>query len=307
MSCLIHKGKLCPRTLEYSAAYHCNLACNQCSHLSPYTAPRFPEPDSLRADLARLEPVLHTPEFRLLGGEPLLNPDLTLLAQIVRDSGIADTIAITTHGVRLHRMDHELWEQIDTLRVTIYPGAAPSATTMATTLARARATNTTLCVTRRPSFRSFTLPDPQPDDWTARLLFRACQTAHVRQCHMLSDGRLFLCAVPLGLKQFLFRLGVQDYDSAADGFDIHGVDDLVGGLNAYLNSPRPLECCRYCLGDAGIWTEHRQLKRAELENPSLLPVARGTHLSPVRLLRNLAVRTYGDLRHAVGCSHSWLR
>ncbi|MGE5531373.1 MAG: radical SAM protein, partial [Bacteroidota bacterium] len=123
MSHPIRNGKLQTRLLEYSAAYHCNLNCAHCSHLSPYTPRGFPSCDSLAADLERLAIVLHTEEFRLLGGEPLLNPELPTLAQIVRDSGITDTLVVTTNGLLLHRMDERLWPIIDRLDVTIYPDA----------------------------------------------------------------------------------------------------------------------------------------------------------------------------------------
>jgi len=307
VSCLIRDGKLYPRTLEYSAAYHCNLACDQCSHLSPYTATQFPKPESLRADLARLAPVMHTPEFRLLGGEPLLNPAIAELAQIVRESGISDTIAVTTNGVLLHRMDQTLWEYIDRLQVTIYPEAAPNENTLANIAARAEETDTELCIIRRPTFRAMALTQPQPDDLIARMVFRGCQNAHIKQCHMLSEGHLFLCALPLGLGSFLGRLSEHSYSPAGDGFDLYGSGDLLSELHAYLNPPTPMECCRYCLGDAGVRSEHRQLTRAELADPSLLRVTRATHLSGAMLARLLAVRSYNDLRRAVGMPPSWLQ
>ncbi|MEN6548194.1 MAG: hypothetical protein ABFE07_19310 [Armatimonadia bacterium] len=59
----------------------------------------------------------------------------------------------------------------------------------------------------------------------------------------------------------------------------------------------PPECCRYCLGDAGGLIPHRQLTRAESDNPALRPVTRATHLSRARLLRGLAVRCSGELKH----------
>lgn len=292
----IRNAKLQTRLLEYSAAYHCNLNCAHCSHLSPYTPRGFPSGESLAADLKRLAPALHSKEFRLLGGEPLLNPELPTLAQIVRDSGITDILVLTTNGLLLHRMDDSLWPLIDRLDVTIYPSAQPSKETMAEVRTRARQSGTELNITDRPRFRAMILTEPQPDDLTLSLIFRACQSAHVCHYHLLCEGHLYRCPVPLGLPHFLQKLGRGGYEPLNDGLDLHAAGDLLPRLDEFLNSNLPAKSCRYCLGDAGIDLPHRRLTGAEIENPARLPVMRKTHLSRTRLLRNLVVRSYGDLR-----------
>ncbi|MHB8997753.1 MAG: hypothetical protein ACYC63_21105 [Armatimonadota bacterium] len=294
----IRNGKLQTRLLEYSAAYHCNLNCADCSHLSPYTPRGFSSCDSLAADLKRLAPTLHAEEFRLLGGEPLLNPELPALAWIARDSGIADRIAIISNGLLLHRMDDSLWEHIDRLDVTMYPGGRITEETLARVRARARETGTRLDLTHRPQFRAMALTEPQPDDLIARLIFKACQSAHVCHYHIISEGWLYRCAMPLGLPHYLGKLGHRGYQALRDGLDLHIEGDLLSRLDDFLNSDKPPECCRYCLGDAGVDVPHRRLTKAELEDPGSRPATRKTHFSPPRLLRGLAVRWWRDLRGA---------
>jgi GTP 3',8-cyclase len=294
----IRNGKILTRVLEFSAAYHCNLNCADCSHLSPYTPRGLSSCDSLTADLEHLAPALHADEFRLLGGEPLLNPELPKLAQTVRASGIADRLAIITNGLLLHRMDDSLWEQLDRLDVTIYPGAQPTEETLARVRARAQETGTKLDLTDRPRFRAMALTEPQPNDWIARLIFKACQSAHVCHYHIVSEGWLYRCPMPLGMPHFLNKLGHQGYEPLRDGLELHAEGDLLSRLDEFLNSDTPSECCRYCLGDAGIDVPHRRLTKAELEDPALYPSTRGTHFSPPRLVRGLVVRWWRDVRGA---------
>lgn len=296
----IRDGKIYTRRLEYSAAYRCNMRCADCLHLTPYTTTPLPSLSSFAADLERLSPVLHTPEFRLLGGEPLLNPDLAEMARMVRESGIADSIAVTTNGLLLHRMDEKVWQHVDILGVTLYPEAAPSAETMRQVTERARETGTALRVTARPQFRAVALTEPQPNDLTARLIFMACEAAHVCQYHIFSAGLFFKCALPLGLPEYLERMGRTGYEAARDGLDLYADGDLFTRLRQHLNDQTPLECCRYCLGYSGIDTPHRQLTRAELDDPALKPMTRATHLSRARLLRGLAVRGYAEVKHWLG-------
>lgn len=62
--------------IKYAVAYHCNLRCSGCVHLSPYSRKHFPSLESFTADLNQLSRGFHAPFIDLLGGEPLLNPEI---------------------------------------------------------------------------------------------------------------------------------------------------------------------------------------------------------------------------------------
>src|SRR5512146_3357781 len=63
--CLVHK-------LEYNVAYHCNLRCDHCDHLSPFFSPREGEFNSsisledFEKQIAILSRHVHGEEFLLL-------------------------------------------------------------------------------------------------------------------------------------------------------------------------------------------------------------------------------------------------
>ena len=114
--------------------------------------------------------------------------------------------------------------------------------------------------------------------------------AHRHHCNTISDGWLYKCNVPVDLPEYVSRLGRNDYDPAPDGAYLHDNGDLFAGLKRYLFSMKPLDCCRYCLGTAGVWRVHRQLTRPERDDPALAPVTRARHLSRARLLRGVASR-----------------
>lgn len=273
MSHPVREGKVQVVSLQYPAAYHCNLRCADCSHISPFSRPRLGTPAELAADLERLSGVLHAAYFDLLGGEPLLNPELTELARLARASGIADVVSLSTNGLLLHTADEELWRHVDEVRLTVYPDAAPSREAIEAALERAETTNTFLgirCVTR---FRASLVTRPHRSALTTWLIYHSCHTAHLRQCHLLSDGRLYQCSVAIGLADYHQRLGREGYDPRGDGLDIHASSDLLGDVRRYLRRAQPLECCRYCLGTVGRMREHRQLTAPELDDPGSHPVS----------------------------------
>lgn len=109
------------RSVEYPIVEHCNLSCQHCDHASPLLPKRFANLDRYSRDLDALSPVLHAQEFRLLGGEPLLHPDLLDFLSVARKSQIANTITLVTNGTLLHQAPSELWKLIDRLWVSVYP------------------------------------------------------------------------------------------------------------------------------------------------------------------------------------------
>src|SRR5690242_17485722 len=92
------RGKIRTRALEYSVAYHCNLRCAGCSHMSPFIAPQLPPLESFTRDANALATAVRAREIRLLGGEPLLHPQIVEFLRAAKSSGVADWVIVSTNG-----------------------------------------------------------------------------------------------------------------------------------------------------------------------------------------------------------------
>src|SRR6202012_3133784 len=57
----------------------------------------------------------------MVGGEPLLHPDIVELARIARQLRVAPVISLTTNGFLLPRMGDDFWQAIDALTISRYP------------------------------------------------------------------------------------------------------------------------------------------------------------------------------------------
>jgi hypothetical protein len=288
----VRDGKIQTQAVEYSVAYHCNLKCSACSHMSPYVSKQFPALASFEADLTALSRVLHAKDIRMLGGEPLQNPEIVDYLKAARRSGIADTIMLTTNGLLLHGMKDEFWENVDFIWLSLYPGRQPPAKALEHIKARAKESNTRLDLDQTTHFRATYVTEPHAKDWTTDMLFRTCGSAHRYHCHMLFEGRLFKCAVPPFLPEFLAKMGKNGYDPGVDGFDIHGATNLFEELKRFLFTPETLDACRYCLGYVGKREAHHQLDPATFDNPANEPRTRKTHLDH-RLFVQESLKYYG--------------
>jgi len=160
----IRNNLICTRGIEYSVAYHCNLRCASCSHLSPFLRSKFPSIESFQKDISILCTVMHSNELRLLGGEPLLNPQINDFIKIAKEYQIADKIGVTTNGILLSKMNDLFWDQVDSVTITIYPDIKFSRERIDYFTSKARESDTELIFFSNPEFRTTIVTQPHPDD-----------------------------------------------------------------------------------------------------------------------------------------------
>lgn len=250
-------SKLATLAVEYNVTEHCNLRCAGCDHASPLVAERFADPAAFRRDVTALATVLRAREFKLVGGEPTLHPELHVVARAARESSIADRIALVTNGTRLSDLDERVLDCIDALHVSAYPGVTLHADLVA--LERAlRDRGIEFLVRHVNEFRHTLVAEPRSDVRTTERIYRRCKLAHTWSCHTLRDGRYYKCP-PAALR------GARDpaIDPRLDGVDLHPITDLRSRLASYLDSASPLAACAACLGTSGTRFPHRQLSRSE--------------------------------------------
>lgn len=250
-------------SLEYPITDHCNLRCANCDHASPLLHDEFASVERFRADLEAVVPVMTAGDFRILGGEPLLHPQLLELLRIARALHIADTVTLITNGVLLHKAPVELWECIDRLWVSVYPGVALR---MSIDAIRERCEQHGVFPDIRNinSFHRTLVNHRNTDPVLVQSIFDSCKLTHEWQCYTLYDGYFFKCAPAPYLTKRLALRGMQTVPANVDGVKLAGTPDLRSSLEAYLSSCRPLNACAYCLGSSGAELGHRQLNKVGL-------------------------------------------
>ena len=252
-------GRIQTHSLEVHVTDHCNLRCAGCCVLSPLAARRFVTPEELTRDLAWAGRVLRPTIFKLSGGEPLLAPDIVQLARVVKESGIAPTVSMTSNGVLLARAPDALFEQLDAITVSIYPGVGIDEDDLAALRVRAARFGVLLNEKRQNDFQGMTRPAPEGDAAVVRAVFESCWLRH--RCHTLRDGVFYACSRPPGLA----ALAGAGHSAAHDGLSLAPRTDLSDQLRAYLERSEPLASCTHCLGGTGGFVPFRQLTRREVK------------------------------------------
>ena len=94
--------------LEVNVVDHCNLNCKGCAHFSNVSNRNFVSLDSFTDDLKIISEKFNLYYFRLLGGEPLLHPNIVDLVKIARAILKKTTIVLVTNGLLIPKLDDKV-------------------------------------------------------------------------------------------------------------------------------------------------------------------------------------------------------
>lgn len=231
---------------EVDLARHCNLNCKYCDHFSPLARVEFPEYEEFARDIERLSFLFKKRAKRifLLGGEPLLNPEITLFMRCVRICFPDTEISVFTNGLLLEKMGQEFWEEcresVIQIIITKYPIKDGIYQRVEKRCREEQIKwsyfgNTMVCK------YSYHYPLDLEGKQDARAMYLHCGNAN--ECITLKNGKLYTCSVAPNIDSFNRYFHQNIELCAEDGIDIYQTDSRQEILN-FLSHPIPF--CRYC-------------------------------------------------------------
>jgi hypothetical protein len=230
-------GRILTDGLEVIIAAHCNLRCRACAYLSPVMPAATVAPAQIQRDLTVLARSYHALEARVLGGEPLLHPELVAVLQAIRASGVSDTIRVITNGLLLARMPADFWNIAMAARTAENHGVR-------------------LRLKYFHYFRESYTELGTGDSRLVERIYKTCQMANVWRCNTIFNGHLYRCPQSAFIPSIIHRPGL------GDGLPITDSPAFTRRLLEFLESPEPLDACTNCLGSVGRLFRHTQTPRA---------------------------------------------
>lgn len=267
MKSTVRDGRLHTYGLEVRAAEHCNLRCRGCSQNSPFMPQTFPDLPSLGTSLDVLENILRADRATVLGGEPLLNPDIDKLLLMLKTSKVFNRVFVTTNGLMLHRMSQDFWRLVDVVEISVYPATKARLQKKLPKISNAAfEDNVELHLLSMPAFKHVTLSFQITSSALVRGLYNACYFKNF--CHTLRGERFYKCAPCVNIGA---RLSADSIASLTDdGIPLDGAPDMLDRLVSYLDSDDPLKACAFCLGSSGSNFPHEQLALSGKTNDQIL-------------------------------------
>lgn len=233
--------------LEYHVADHCNLNCKYCTHYSPLVPqPVYTEYEQFAADLRQLKKyIIDIGVIRILGGEPLLNPELGRFIELTRELYPASIITVVTNGMLLDRLEPSLIEAMKRnmafFHISFYPPLKDKVQEIQKYLYEKEIPYTiTPMITEFNKTQTMT---PQADE---DFFYRCFQAS----CTCLHGGKMAPCYAPFTTKYFNAAFGQEL--PVEEGIDLYDEALTAPVLKAELLIP--MQRCSYCIsGEIRPW------------------------------------------------------
>ena len=115
--------------IDVHVADHCNLRCRGCVHFAPIAEPRLLDLDAYERDLTAFAAIPdiedYIRELYLMGGEPLLHPELPEVIRMSCDLLPKVGITLSSNGLLLKRMDESFWRAMRECNIRLYLSPYP--------------------------------------------------------------------------------------------------------------------------------------------------------------------------------------
>ena len=230
--------------LEFHLADHCNLKCANCEHYSGLVEkPVFPDLERFSQDMRRLRRFFDDIGIiRVLGGEPLLNPQIEDYLRLVCNVYPSTPVRVVTNALLLKTMPASFFEALNSccegsgIDISLYPIMRDHIDAIRELLDGKKVNYTVSPVA--DLFRKQQRLTPGDDDEMMRK-YRNC---FQKGCVNLYEGKIAACFLPFTTKYFNAYF---DKDLPENG----AIDLYEEGLTTEELRRRmsvPFERCRYC-------------------------------------------------------------
>ncbi len=226
---------------EYHVSYHCNLKCKGCGYYSNIAPKEFGNFDNYKKDIHRLKELFWgVKTIRLMGGEPLLNPNLLDFCRVTRENFPDADIRVVTNGLLIPSINVEILaamkESYIGFDITQYPPTSELKEKI-----ELRCLENGVLYVMSTQVKQFFRVVYSEGDSDKKEQYEKCLS---KRCHILDNGKISLCGIPILNKKYKDIIGtnapvleqdiVDIYDNSLDGFVLN---DILS---------KPIESCKYC-------------------------------------------------------------
>ncbi len=112
--------------IQFLLTRHCNMNCVACSHFATISDKEFYSFETFSKDLRRIKEICpEVKSFAFVGGEPLLNKDISKMLELTRDLFPSSYMDIISNGLLVKSMTEDFWKTLEktgtTINITAYP------------------------------------------------------------------------------------------------------------------------------------------------------------------------------------------
>jgi len=227
---------------EVQLAEHCNRDCKACSTFSTLSAPALADLKEVESDLEDMARIFsRVREIHLIGGEPLLHPQVLDFCRVARKHFPKSRISLKTNGTLLMAQPEQFWNTLSENRITLLLDSYPADVPAVEINAMGKRHHVRVVWTD-PRFQFWTIPVDVSGGHDAASSFKGCRGLNNRP--LLRHGQLYPCAYVARAEVFRERFGVaglQVYPT-----DSIGIRDEPDPEQVFAFLRNPVHWCSNC-------------------------------------------------------------
>ena len=208
----------------------CNLKCRGCSHFSVFAKPKHKDLGEFEREYARLAEIEEIGIMRLMGGEPLLNPDFMEYLRIARKYFPDSHICLVTNGTLGERLVPHV-DEINELRINVTKSEYHLGTEDPIAYSE-----------RHEKGKLYNISLDPTGQQNKDLAFHFCDI-RIHEWYYYMDGRFYPCCIAGTIHDFWNHFGL-DWGIDQKDLSIDIFTHTAEEIEAFLH--QPCELCRYC-------------------------------------------------------------
>lgn len=220
----------------------CNLNCKGCLFGCNRNGEQEYMPlEEIKRDLARMAELFEDiPWIRILGGEPLLHPEIDKVMEFARIVFPDTEIDLCTNGLLIPKLDQQILRVFEKNRITVHiSGYKPTYKIIDRIEGRLKNSHIDYTVLKREKFYKFYTRKADNDPVQSH---EKCPSAG---CRELYRGRLSKCSAALAFERLNKQFGTHyNVERNKDWFNIH--DSSMTGFDIIKKMDQPAAICSYC-------------------------------------------------------------
>lgn len=226
--------------LELPIVKHCNLNCRYCSHLANIEDKYLMPTNKFEQDLLRLSQLFsNITEMRLLGGEPLLHPQISEFVKISKKIFPKTDLKIATNGLLIPSINNDILEAIARhdvcFDISLYP---PTQRIEQIIRSKLYEYGIRFCISEPINkFQKRLLATPASD------IKKAWDECRTKNCFVLCEGKISFCYAPQLAEMAKEKFGY-NFEIGDAIVDIYEKKWTGNSLLKFIQ--RPHACCAHC-------------------------------------------------------------
>lgn len=230
---------------EINVVEHCNLKCKCCSQFSCITEEEYINLETMERDLRRMSNLFNgtCKHIYLIGGEPLLHPQIIQCMKLARTYFPKGKIYVYTNGLLLLKQNTEFWESCRKYAVSVIMTKYPIPLDHDAIVDKVQKEGIEFSYSdgfgglKTMNNMGIDLDGKQNFEYS----FMHCQESN--KCIKLKDGKLYTCSVVPAIYKFNHYFNQSLEVTKNDYIDIYKV---MSGKEILHELAKPIPFCRYC-------------------------------------------------------------